>query len=859
MKKIVALLAVMFASLTVVLSITASAAELPFTDVKEKAWYYSYVKEAYEKGYMEGNPGGLFAPGDSVTRAQYVTILARLCNAEPDTDTGFSDVGSGKWYAGAVGWAVKAGIVTGYEDNTFRGNSFITRQELMVMTARYLDYIWVELPESDTAVKAFADKNKIAKWAAEYVDEMRAAGIVEGDNAGNFNPTKTATRAEIAAMTVRLGRSLEAYDAKASIGKTPLESYSLYSESLSSEQLGEIAASIKGATGVDLGISDTKTANSIVFGVDESLKRLQYGITEKDGDLYISVSSRFAVAYLPRITEAAFSLRDSFNIPKGYNGTGTYALDEAASAENVAFVCETDKNPLAYDLGDTVTFRVSLVDGDKLVSVPQFKYSYRDDKKEIKDVTVPGHAGQFVLSFDGLDIPGCGHLKVYALNRRGQSISAFHSEMNASVAFDFENIKAALDKPADFDEFWDAKIAELMTVEPRVLSSYECELCKRDGFKVYCMEIQSLDTVASVHITYPENAEPGSLKINGYFDGYGSAASDRADFASDAICVSVNRQEVKNHQSDEYYAEYEASIKGWGFNNPTREESYFLGMLMRDVQAMRFASEEYAELWNGKDMTVNGGSMGGFQSAAVAGLYDKVTHCSTSITWVCDVGGYTEGRLMGVDFPPYSEGSKYYDSCYFAERFDGSVTLFAGLGDMDCPTAGTISLYNTFSGEKTGSFVQCVEHGYWGSPYNLAYNVSTSNPKPDDMETVIVDNGCAVTPPNYSAERKLNASETKMKEAADLYNRKVRWLEVTYPNSSAITSEELQTLLKDALVTKCSLDPAFNIVVDYDSLEAVRTIFRGIDSGSIYIMVDYMITDDSGGYYDASARFLMNK
>ena len=137
--------------------------------------------------------------------------------------------------------------------------------------------------------------------------------------------------------------------------------------------------------------------------------------------------------------------------------------------------------------------------------------------------------------------------------------------------------------------------------------------------------------------------------------------------------------------------------------------------------------------------------------------------------------------------------------------------------------------------------------------------LSSSNPKPADMETVIVDNGCAVTPPNYSADRKLNASETKMKESADLYNKKVRWIEATYPNAPAITSEELQNLIKDALVTKCSLDPAFNIVVDDDSLEAVRTIFRGIDSGSIYIMVDYMITDDSGGYYDASARFLMNK
>ena len=103
MKKLLILSLTVCVLLGVIFTVAASAAELPFTDVKTKAWYYSYVKESYEKGYMEGKPGGLFAPNESVTRAQYVTILARLCEAEADTDTGFKDVGAKKWYAGAVG------------------------------------------------------------------------------------------------------------------------------------------------------------------------------------------------------------------------------------------------------------------------------------------------------------------------------------------------------------------------------------------------------------------------------------------------------------------------------------------------------------------------------------------------------------------------------------------------------------------------------------------------------------------------------------------------------------------------------------------------------------------------------------
>ena len=858
MKKFFILSLTVCVLLGMIFAVTASAADLPFTDVKTKAWYYSYVKESYEKGYMEGKPGGLFAPNESVTRAQYVTILARLCDAEADTDTGFKDVGAKKWYAGAVGWAVKAGIVTGYEDNTFRGDASITRQELMVMTSRYLDYIWIVLPASDSAVDSFADKSKIAKWAADYVDEMRAVGLVEGDAQGNFNPKKTATRAEIATMSVRLGNALDVYDAEPSIGENALSEYSLYSDSLDIADLENIAVTIKNATGVNLVVSDAKTDKSIVFTVDEKLKMLEYGIAEENGILTVAVHHKYAVPYLPSIFADAVSLRDSFNIPEGYKGSGVYTLDEAVGASNVSLVCETDKNPLSYKLGESVTFRISIISDGKLVSIPQFGYSFKPEHGKEKSGFATGIGGQFVTTFDGLEKPGSAYLNVYPANRKNQKMTALSCVMNVSVVYDFYNIKS-IEKPADFDSFWDAKIAELMKVEPTVLSCVECEVCKLDGFKVYALEIQSLGTVASVHISYPENAEPGSLAMMGEFDGYGEVGSNGACYLPDTICVAVNRHEVKDHQSYDYYRAYEATIPNWGFDNPTREDSFFYGLLMRDVQALRYATETYADLWNGETLSVTGGSMGGFQAVAVAGLFDKVSHCYPSIPWMCDVGGITEGRAHGNFFPTYTEGTKYYDSTYFAERFDGVVYINAGLGDGTCPTSGTVALYNAFKGQKSAVYTQGGEHGAASGVVTENFGVSYEAPKIDEMKKVIIDSGIIVTPPDYSADRKLNASEQKMKEAADLYMKNVKWVEATFDHSTSITSEILEGLLKDALVSKCSLDDSFNVVVDADSIGAVRTQFQSFDSGSKYIMVDYMITDADGGYYDAVARFLFAK
>ncbi|MBQ8524682.1 MAG: S-layer homology domain-containing protein [Clostridia bacterium] len=209
MKKFLSLIlaAVMLAA---ALPVIAAESDLPFTDVGAKKWYYDAVATAYTEGIMQGKTDTAFAPMENMTRAQLVTILSRLVFADTagkGASLTFSDVKAKAWYADAVGWAVEKGLVTGYEDNTFRPNANVLRQELAVLFARFLDFYFIELPEESTAT--LADSKKFPKWAADSINKLCLTGLVGGDQNGKFNPKASATRAEIATI---LTRYLTAYE-----------------------------------------------------------------------------------------------------------------------------------------------------------------------------------------------------------------------------------------------------------------------------------------------------------------------------------------------------------------------------------------------------------------------------------------------------------------------------------------------------------------------------------------------------------------------------------------------------------------------------------------------------------------------
>lgn len=112
-------------------------AKNPFTDVSESSVFYKAILWAYENGITMGTTETTFAPKATVTRAQFVTFLWRLCGEETiDADNNFSDVSDSSVYANAIIWASSCGIVNGYGNGTFCPNTPCTRAHVAVFLYR---------------------------------------------------------------------------------------------------------------------------------------------------------------------------------------------------------------------------------------------------------------------------------------------------------------------------------------------------------------------------------------------------------------------------------------------------------------------------------------------------------------------------------------------------------------------------------------------------------------------------------------------------------------------------------------------------------------------------------------------------
>ena len=110
----------------------------PFTDVAAGAYYYDAVLWAVEQGITNGTTATTFSPNATVTRAQTVTFLWRSAGSPAATGSGFADVASDAYYAGAVAWAVSEGITNGTTATTFSPSSSCTRAQIVTFLYRYM-------------------------------------------------------------------------------------------------------------------------------------------------------------------------------------------------------------------------------------------------------------------------------------------------------------------------------------------------------------------------------------------------------------------------------------------------------------------------------------------------------------------------------------------------------------------------------------------------------------------------------------------------------------------------------------------------------------------------------------------------
>lgn len=121
-------------------------AKLPFNDVNESAWYYDAVMAAYQNGVVNGKGSNLFGIGEYITRQDIVVIFNNILKRKNIETTAsnvdFADYDYISEYAkDSVANIASVGVITGYEDKTFRPMQNATRAEVANMIYKFKAYI----------------------------------------------------------------------------------------------------------------------------------------------------------------------------------------------------------------------------------------------------------------------------------------------------------------------------------------------------------------------------------------------------------------------------------------------------------------------------------------------------------------------------------------------------------------------------------------------------------------------------------------------------------------------------------------------------------------------------------------------
>lgn len=185
-------------------------------------WAKKNIDAAVTKGWIFGYPDHTFKPNNTLTRADFVTMLARVSGEElPEVqESPFSDFSADTYYARSVQWAVDAGIIKGFEDGTFHPGQSITREQMAHIMAMYLAHKGYEVkPESDKTQDKIEDYSSISGYAKEDVCFCYEEGLLTGRGNG-FVPADGATRAEACTVLLRL----DTYVADHPLPETPEES-----------------------------------------------------------------------------------------------------------------------------------------------------------------------------------------------------------------------------------------------------------------------------------------------------------------------------------------------------------------------------------------------------------------------------------------------------------------------------------------------------------------------------------------------------------------------------------------------------------------------------------------------------------
>ncbi len=252
-------------------------------------------------------------------------------------------------------------------------------------------------------------------------------------------------------------------------------------------------------------------------------------------------------------------------------------------------------------------------------------------------------------------------------------------------------------RPADFDDFWDAKLAAQAKVPINaVLTPVQTDV---PGVELNMFELDALGSKTHGYVAKPagDGKFPALIQLQyaGVYALNSHAAAGRA--AEGWLMINVDSHDkLPSDPSGNVPRGYQA------VGNTDRESSYFLNMYLRDSRALDYLLTRSD--WDGRTIVLTGGSMGGQQSLALAGLRaEKISAVLVCVPAGADSNGDLHGRKAGYPNwptvnPDVMKTALYFDTVNFASRIKAPVMAGMGFIDTISPPAGVWTALNQVHG-----------------------------------------------------------------------------------------------------------------------------------------------------------------
>ena len=113
-----------------------------FKDVNaQNTWAINYINSAKTAGVISGYKDGSFKPDKAVTRAELIKMAVTATGLTVESQQGAFKDTRGHWAEKYIATAVKAGIVSGYSDKSFKPDAPVTREEAAKIIAVASGYV----------------------------------------------------------------------------------------------------------------------------------------------------------------------------------------------------------------------------------------------------------------------------------------------------------------------------------------------------------------------------------------------------------------------------------------------------------------------------------------------------------------------------------------------------------------------------------------------------------------------------------------------------------------------------------------------------------------------------------------------